>query len=102
MPLSTAEFAEKIKARYPQYQNVDDATLVDKITTKYPQYKSQVSISSTQPQQQSWWDRVSKPRFTNEAGQDLTPEQTKEFLSRPEVKGEMSNRNLNLSNPSLQ
>ena len=102
MPLSTAEFAAKIKAKYPQYQNVDDSTLVDKITTKYPQYKSQVSILSTQPQQsQSWWDSVTKPRITNEAGQDLTPEQTKEFLSRPEVKDEFKAKTENALMPAF-
>ena len=38
-----AEFAAKIKSKYPQYESMDDNELVDKITTKYPQYLDQIS-----------------------------------------------------------
>lgn len=41
--MDTKTFAEKIKAKYPQYKNVDDATLVQKIVTKYPVYQSQIT-----------------------------------------------------------
>ena len=37
------EFAAKIRQKYPQYQNIDDSTLVAKIVEKYPVYKSQIS-----------------------------------------------------------
>ena len=37
-----AEFAQKIKAKYPQYESMDDNELVDKITAKYPQYLDQI------------------------------------------------------------
>ena len=39
-------FAQKIKAKYPAYQAVDDATLVNKFLEKYPVYKSQVNVQS--------------------------------------------------------
>ena len=37
------EFAAKIRQKYPQYQDIDDSTLVAKIVEKYPVYKSQIS-----------------------------------------------------------
>ncbi len=44
--MDTSTFAQKIKAKYPAYQNVDDATLVNKFIEKYPEYKSQVNVQS--------------------------------------------------------
>jgi hypothetical protein len=44
MNMTSQEFAQKIKAKYPQYSGVDDAVLVDKIITKYPEYKTQVNF----------------------------------------------------------
>lgn len=44
--MDTSTFAQKIKAKYPAYQNVDDATLVKKFIEKYPEYKSQVNVQS--------------------------------------------------------
>jgi hypothetical protein len=44
--MDTSTFAQKIKAKYPAYQNVDDATLVNKFIEKYPVYKSQVNIQT--------------------------------------------------------
>lgn len=41
--LTSQQFAEKIKAKYPQYAQVDDATLAQKVLAKYPQYQSSVS-----------------------------------------------------------
>lgn len=39
---SIKDFAAKIKAKYPEYKDVDDNTLVQKITDKYPEYKRQL------------------------------------------------------------
>ena len=39
--MDTSTFAQKIKAKYPAYQNVDDATLVTKFIEKYPVYKQE-------------------------------------------------------------
>lgn len=38
-----SEFAASIKAKYPQYQAVDDSTLVEKMLEKYPQYREKVT-----------------------------------------------------------
>lgn len=45
--MSPDEFAATIKAKYPQYQNIDNATLTQQVITKYPQYASQVKMPST-------------------------------------------------------
>lgn len=42
--LSVAEFAAKIKEKYPAYKEQDDSTLVSAILKKYPQYAEQVDI----------------------------------------------------------
>ena len=43
--LSVDEFAEKIKAKYSQYKDMDNLELTNKIIAKYPSYKDQVNIS---------------------------------------------------------
>lgn len=54
------EFAENIKAKYPQYKDIDNRELAQKIIAKYPQYKDIT------------FDEV-KPQKTKKAGVDLTP-----------------------------
>lgn len=46
--MTTDQFAEKLKSKYPAYKNVDNATLVKQTLEKYPQYKSQIN---DQPQE---------------------------------------------------
>ena len=48
--LSPVDFAAKIKAKYPQYANVDDNTLTQKILAKYPQYSDLVGGGQTNAQ----------------------------------------------------
>lgn len=53
--MTKQEFAKNIKAKYPQYQNIDDTELTDRILEKYPVYKSQISdtqskVNVNQPQ----------------------------------------------------
>ena len=43
--ISPSEFAAKIKAKYPQYKDVEDVELVGRITEKYPEYKDQIDLS---------------------------------------------------------
>jgi hypothetical protein len=43
--LSSDEFAQSIKAKYPQYANVDNNTLTQKMLAKYPQYASKVQTA---------------------------------------------------------
>lgn len=44
--MTTQEFAQKVKTKYPQYQSLDDTMLVQKMLAKYPQYKSSISDTS--------------------------------------------------------
>jgi len=43
--LSVDDFAAKIKAKYPDYKNVDNSELVKKIVAKYPEYGSHVDLN---------------------------------------------------------
>jgi hypothetical protein len=51
--LTTDQFAESVKAKYPEYKNVDNATLAQKMIAKYPQYAEKVATTPppTLPQQ---------------------------------------------------
>ncbi len=40
--LTVSEFAAKIKAKYPEYKDIDDLELSRKIVDKYPEYESLV------------------------------------------------------------
>lgn len=42
--LSVAEFAQTIKAKYPDYANIPDDALVRKIVAKYPDYQAHVDV----------------------------------------------------------
>ena len=44
--LTPAQFAEKLKSKYPQYANIDDVTLVDRVLQKYPQYGDIVNVNA--------------------------------------------------------
>lgn len=45
--LKPEEFAAKIKAKYPQYKDIDDKELTQKIINKYPQYADSVEGATT-------------------------------------------------------
>ncbi len=52
--MTTDEFAAKIKAKYPAYQSLDNATLTQKFIAKYPVYASQIDqapVPQDQPSQ---------------------------------------------------
>jgi len=46
--LTPQEFAAQVKAKYPQYKDVEDSVLVDKMITKYPQYKDKINFESVE------------------------------------------------------
>ena len=48
-PVSVQEFSKKVKEKYPEYKDVDDATLAKKIVEKYPEYKERVSFDQPEP-----------------------------------------------------
>jgi hypothetical protein len=70
--MTPQEFATKIKAKYPQYKDVDDLELAQKVVAKYPAYKSQVNLEngSTEPQNKGFIGRVADD-FKNR-GQKVT------------------------------
>jgi len=41
-PISVKDFSARVKAKYPEYKDVDDLLLAQKMVEKYPEYKSQV------------------------------------------------------------
>ena len=43
--LKIKDFAAKIKAKYPDYKDMDDTELTNRIVTKYPEYKDQVDLT---------------------------------------------------------
>jgi len=42
--MNPQEFAQTIKQKYPQYKNIDDATLARQMVAKYPEYKDKVDF----------------------------------------------------------
>lgn len=50
--LTIEQFAQKVKAKYPQYKDVTDSDLVDKMVAKYPEYKDKINYTSIAPTQQ--------------------------------------------------
>lgn len=47
MAMTIEQFAQSVKAKYPQYKNIPDAELTTKMLEKYPQYKR--VFNDTQP-----------------------------------------------------
>lgn len=45
-PLNVDDFAAKIKAKYPDYANIDNSVLAHRIVDKYPDYADQVDLNS--------------------------------------------------------
>lgn len=43
-PMDKKQFAQKIKARFPEYKDIDDETLAVIILEKYPQYRDMVKV----------------------------------------------------------
>ncbi len=61
--VTVQEFSASIKAKYPQYANVDDSTLASKMIEKYPQYKDKVTFENPQAMQPK-----QQPSVLNQAG----------------------------------
>jgi len=47
------QFAARIKAKYPQYKDINDTDLVNRIVTKHPEYKDSVDLSGATRQTQT-------------------------------------------------
>lgn len=65
--LSPEAFAQKVKAKYPQYAKIPDAELASKISLKHPEYKDKVDWSAAAPTQPNTY----KPPTPSPAGQTL-------------------------------
>lgn len=59
--MTPQEFSQKIKAKYPEYKDIDDAELTTKIIQKYPQYSSQVNLGTQ-----------AEPGFIERAGERIS------------------------------
>lgn len=51
--LTPQQFAQKVKAKYPQYKDVDDVTLAKKMVEKYPEYAGQVNFNNVKKKESS-------------------------------------------------
>lgn len=40
--ITRAQFAQKIKAKYPEYKDIEDSVLTERMLAKYPEYKSSI------------------------------------------------------------
>lgn len=47
--LNVTQFADKIRAKYPEYEGVDDITLSRKVVEKYPEYADRVELGAAAP-----------------------------------------------------
>jgi hypothetical protein len=47
--LTIQQFAQKVKAKYPEYKDVNDSVLVEKMISKYPEYKDKISHDQPPP-----------------------------------------------------
>lgn len=72
------EFSTKIKAKYPQYNDMDDRELAQKMIAKYPQYKDVTFDSpqveqpqNTQPTQQPLQGKVEQTDYINQQYDDI-------------------------------
>lgn len=57
--LTPTQFAQRVKSKYPQYQNINDDELVNKMIEKYPSYRDQIDFSIKKKE-------VSKSTSTNQ------------------------------------
>lgn len=71
--LSPAQFAEKLKSKYPQYANIDDTTLIDRVLQKYPQYGDIVNVNDASEEvKKKEFSEVSVLRPTEEPSASAT------------------------------
>ena len=87
-----AEFAQKIKEKYPAYADMEDNDLIDKILEKYPVYADQISddtaIEPTEPQGefdqlQQTVDEITDTQEPEIVQPEVEPEVVEEVDQRP-------------------
>jgi hypothetical protein len=67
--ITVNKFAETIKAKYPQYRDVDNLDLTRSMVEKYPEYKEQVAI----------------PKTSQELQEEIEIEKRREYKNLPET-----------------
>lgn len=80
-----SEFAASIKAKYPQYQGVDDSTLVERMLEKYPQYRDRVTDDPPADRPSSMPGREAQGAFGE--GPDQGPQKSALFPNAVQVEG---------------
>lgn len=83
---TVSEFASKIKAKYPQYADIEENELVSKIIDKYPEYKEQIIFNkkkepTTQDSEQPATPSIENGQLDREGAisQIITPEIAKDI-----------------------
>ena len=77
--LTVSEFAAKIKAKYPEYKDIDDLELSRKIVDKYPEYESVVVFEDQKKKEDSQEPfRVGVSELSSDSQSQETPEQVSE------------------------
>ena len=71
--LTPAEFAAKIKAKYPQYADIEDSVLVEKMLEKYPEYKSKITFDTAPEVPKEQAPEVPKEAVAEESGDSASP-----------------------------
>ena len=74
MPLDVNEFANKIKAKYPEYKDVDNNLLAEKMIEKYPEYKGKVSFEPSKKKVASE-SQSGQPKVNSSSATQKTVEQ---------------------------
>jgi hypothetical protein len=71
--VSPDQFADSIKAKYPEYAKVDNATLTAKMLEKYPEYKAKVNMALAKTMTPAEYDAAGQPNSPREPGLEEVP-----------------------------
>src|SRR5678809_1072696 len=85
--MTIEQFGQEVKKKYPQYQNIDDATLGHKVLEKYPQY--QRALSSSNPSTTTPAEEAARPEKHNLLT-ELSKPYKKELAAIPALIGGVS------------
>ncbi len=75
-PVSFQDFSSMVKAKYPDYKDIDDLTLAQKMVEKYPEYKDHVLFEQPQTIQYNG-ERFATPEMYQQSQQHLEGQQSK-------------------------
>ena len=90
MPINYIDFAKKIKAKYPDYADIDDKVLAEKVINKYPDYKNQVTFDTPEIST-DLTSQIQQQQVELEAEAEKSPGQTmgdRIYNKQPEVVGQ--------------